>query len=116
MAVQGFGALPVHDWHFNEDMMLDVAAYADPDRNPYVVGSAAYNYVHGLPPPLSWEERTSEAADDARQRELLAAANVPSGSNAAIVPTGAGETNQPATSSGLPWGVLVVIAAILAFK
>lgn len=100
-----FGVAPINDSHFNMDGLLNFNNYADgASWNPYVVGSDAYNYAHGLT-GLSPQE--------------AAAAETPvSPVPAATLPTGSGNV-PPANAGGsdnLPWLVLIALGLLLLVK
>jgi hypothetical protein len=88
----GFGSVPVNDSHFNMDGLLNVNHYADIDSNPYVVGSAAYNYAHGMPAL-------------GKESQFLAGSNrTPNAPSAGAVVV---------TTSDLLWWVLIAVGGIL---
>lgn len=104
-----FGEAPIHDWHFNMDGLLNVAAYADISRNPYVVGSDAYNIAHGLPLSRGWEGIVAPTA-------VMPSGPGPAPAAAATTPWGTATAVVPAAPSNLPWVALIVLGAILAFR
>lgn len=103
---------------FNLDPLLDVNRFADVDANPYVVGSAAYNMAHGLPPPETlWIEgadrlqQRHEAAQRAAAAAVAARGTVP---GSPVLRAGAAAVIQPAAS--LAPLILVGLAILLVFR